>query len=251
MDRSFFGWPFTVDDDPFWSIHSAPTLTRKRPSNYFHPHPFDWDPFFGQHLQRRRKQRPVNRSTASSERHTPKLLPRDTHHPSPSIDAMDGHFTRRTEQEADHHEHSSSEYTEALTSSDQPQVPSVNEEISAFKQLPFHDYNEDSSDEDSLSSVTDEAETCDDLEEAEIENRLSAIAQVHQKAEQMREKVESFIGEKGSKDYLFIDETLLALIIELDKVDTLGRSVIRQARKTAVLHIQDLQNELEIKATSL
>ena len=56
-----------------------------------------------------------------------------------------------------------------------------------------------------------------------------------QKAEQLQEQVNSFAGEKRGKEFLFLDESLLGLLLELDKVETMGCTDIRLARKTALI----------------
>ena len=88
------------------------------------------------------------------------------------------------------------------------------------------------------------------LSKAEIENCLAAVEGVRQRAEQLRERTETFTGVRGSKEYLFVDETLLALLLELDRVDAMGCAVIRQARRSAVLMVQELQSTLESRAAN-
>ena len=82
----------------------------------------------------------------------------------------------------------------------------------------------------------------------EIEQRLEIILHIRARAEQVRQRVNSFVGQRGSKEFLFLDENLLGLLLELDKVETMGCTDIRQARRTAVLMIQELQSMLESRA---
>ena len=84
----------------------------------------------------------------------------------------------------------------------------------------------------------------------DVEDRLAAVEGVKQKAEQLKEQVNSFAGQKGTKEFLFLDESLLSLLLELDKVETMGCTDIRQARKTTVLMIQELHSILESRAVN-
>jgi len=51
----------------------------------------------------------------------------------------------------------------------------------------------------------------------------------------------------GDKEFIFLDEQLTKLILDLDKVQTDGLEEIRVARKSAVQRIQFLINALESK----
>lgn len=89
------------------------------------------------------------------------------------------------------------------------------------------------------------------LSAKEIEQRLEIIQHITARAEQVRQKVNSFAGQKGSKEFLFLDETLLSLLLQLDKIETMGSTDIRQARKTTVLMIQELLRILESRAVQI
>ena len=99
------------------------------------------------------------------------------------------------------------------------------------------------------SSEDDEPMELSELSKEEIDKRLAAVERVKQQAEQLKEQVSSFTGEKGSKGFIYLDESLLGLLLELDKVETMGCTSIRKARKQTVLMIQQLHNVLESRAT--
>ena len=84
----------------------------------------------------------------------------------------------------------------------------------------------------------------------EIEQRLETVQHITARAEQVRLRVNSFVGQKRSKEFLFLDETLLSLLLELDKIETMGCTDIRQARKTTILMIQELHSTLESRAVN-
>ena len=51
----------------------------------------------------------------------------------------------------------------------------------------------------------------------------------------------------GDKEYLYLDEKLTRLILELDKVQTDGLENVKSARRSAIQRIQTLLNTLESK----
>ena len=57
----------------------------------------------------------------------------------------------------------------------------------------------------------------------------------------------SILSFPGDREFIFLDEQLTKLILELDKVQTDGLEEIRAARKSAVQRIQFLINNLESK----
>ena len=86
--------------------------------------------------------------------------------------------------------------------------------------------------------------------EDELRSRLRCIEQTQAKVEAMRPKVQSFAGRKGTKEYLFIEETLMSYILELDNIETLGSQRIRAARKAVVTTVQSLMELLESRAAT-
>lgn len=88
------------------------------------------------------------------------------------------------------------------------------------------------------------------LSKEEIESRLTVIRGIAENLERVRIRVNTFVGQKGSKEYLMLDETLMGLLLELDKIDTMGSTVVRQARKRTVVATQQLHGLLESRATN-
>ena len=62
-------------------------------------------------------------------------------------------------------------------------------------------------------------------------------------------RVVAYNGVLHSKEYIYIEESLVAILLQLDKVDANGNQEIRKARKSAVCKIQQLLTNLESKAT--
>ena len=82
-----------------------------------------------------------------------------------------------------------------------------------------------------------------------VQSRISHVEQVKSKVDCIRPKVEQFTGQKGSKECLYLEETLMSYLLELDSVETLGQMKIRTARKDVVQTIQSLLEVLETRAT--
>ena len=51
---------------------------------------------------------------------------------------------------------------------------------------------------------------------------------------ELGEKIASYNGIPGSKDYIYIEESLVAILLQLDKVETNGDMEIWKRRKSAV-----------------
>ena len=83
------------------------------------------------------------------------------------------------------------------------------------------------------------------LSKEEIESRLTVIRKITENLERASVQVNAFVGQKGSKEYLMLDDMLMGILLELDKVDTMGSTVVRQARKRTVLATQQLHDLLE------
>lgn len=98
-------------------------------------------------------------------------------------------------------------------------------------------------------SSTVEEEMTIGLTEEEIKSRLSAIQDIRNKTEAFESHVEEFKGLKGSKEYLFLDETLLSYMLQLDQIQAEGNEEIRTSRKATVVYIQDLLKKLEERTT--
>lgn len=82
-----------------------------------------------------------------------------------------------------------------------------------------------------------------------VQHQLLLVQQFRENVEQLLPQVINFSGEKKSRNYLFLDESLLSFIIQLDNIDTLGVPEVRATRKAAIVRIQELQHMLESNAT--
>ena len=77
---------------------------------------------------------------------------------------------------------------------------------------------------------------------------VKRIEEIMEKSVELEKKVTAYTGVLGSKDYIYIEESLVAILLQLDKVETNGNMEIRKARKSAVCRIQQMLTELESKA---
>lgn len=77
---------------------------------------------------------------------------------------------------------------------------------------------------------------------------IKQIGEIMQKSIDLEQKVLSYNGTVGTKDYIFLEESLMTILLLLDKVETHGNSEIRKVRKSAVCKIQQLLALLENKA---
>jgi len=73
------------------------------------------------------------------------------------------------------------------------------------------------------------------------------INEIAQKSVDLEQKVLSFEGTRGSKEYILIEESLVSLLLLLDKIETNGNMEIRKARKSTIWRIQQLLSNLEDK----
>lgn len=110
--------------------------------------------------------------------------------------------------------------------------------------------NNEDKDELSTQSIDDgdssevEDKTFHVLSEDEIKSKLQEIEKIRQEVDKLKDRILNFKGVKGSKEYLYLDETLLSFLIKLDNVT--GRNeTVRCARKSAIVLIQDLLQKLE------
>ena len=86
--------------------------------------------------------------------------------------------------------------------------------------------------------------------DADMKAQLAKITDIQHRVEDMREQVTAFEGRKGSKSYVYIEETLMAHLLALDGTQTYGLTELRAARRSVVLMIQELLQLLESRAHS-
>jgi len=79
----------------------------------------------------------------------------------------------------------------------------------------------------------------------------TAITCIHQtitEANELHSAVEQLSGvDKTSKQYRYLEEMLTRLLLRLDGVDTAGSERIRTMRKDAIVSIQAILDQLELK----
>jgi len=84
-------------------------------------------------------------------------------------------------------------------------------------------------------------------EESKPIPEIQKINKIVEKTVELENNILSFEGARKSKQYIFIEESLVSLLLLLDNIETNGNMDIRKARKSAVCHIQQLLADLEEK----
>jgi BCL2-associated athanogene 3 len=101
----------------------------------------------------------------------------------------------------------------------------------------------------SSDSTQSNALQCDDISE-DVQLKLKAIEEIEQKVKSFAVNVTNFQGSRQSKNYLYLDETLLSLMITLDGIKAEGNESIQIRRKAVIVLIQNLLQTLEQVATN-
>jgi len=77
---------------------------------------------------------------------------------------------------------------------------------------------------------------------------INCINQTIAEANELHAAVEQFAGaDKSSKQYRYLEEMLTRLLLRLDGVDSAGSDRIRTMRKDAIVSIQAILDQLELK----
>jgi len=80
------------------------------------------------------------------------------------------------------------------------------------------------------------------------ETAISCINQTITEANSLHVAVEQLSGsDRTSKQYVYLEEMLTRLLLRLDGVDTCGSERIRMMRKDAIVSIQAILDQLELK----
>ena len=79
---------------------------------------------------------------------------------------------------------------------------------------------------------------------------IRKIEEIMQKSTELEQQVLAYNGRVGTKDYIFLEESLMNILLLLDKVETHGNIEIRNTRKLAVCKIQQLLTILESRTKS-
>lgn len=86
---------------------------------------------------------------------------------------------------------------------------------------------------------------CDPPSPADI--KLARIKSIVAKTEGIEERIGEFLDPSQNKNYLYISETLMKILLDLDTVDSEGFDIVRKARKEGVRTVQALVDKLEAK----
>lgn len=76
---------------------------------------------------------------------------------------------------------------------------------------------------------------------------MELVDEVTEELKQLKERVDVFSGDSNAKEYLFLDEMLTRLLLNLDNIDTQGLEDVRAARRIMITAVQDCLNVLESK----
>jgi len=80
------------------------------------------------------------------------------------------------------------------------------------------------------------------------QSAISCINQTIAEANELHTAVEQFTGaDKSSKQFRYLEEMLTRLLLRLDGVDSAGVEGIRTMRKDAIVSIQAILDQLELK----
>ena len=77
---------------------------------------------------------------------------------------------------------------------------------------------------------------------------LAQIARLSEQAKELQNLAMSFAGVSGSKEYLFLSESLMDILLKLDLIESNGVKEVRDARRSAVVMIQEVLGLLESRA---
>ncbi|RDD40779.1 BAG domain-containing protein Samui [Trichoplax sp. H2] len=117
-----------------------------------------------------------------------------------------------------------------------------------------HEEGEDQSkttDEEMTTEIVDSNDTSSDKESAEYcTMQLEKVKSLEDTVQELALKVETFYGSKKDKEYLYIDESLTRVLLELDQVETRGIQQIRDARKLVATFVNNIIDELEFRVNS-
>ena len=134
--------------------------------------------------------------------------------------------------------------TSSTASGDKTTNLTHTQSTSATEEVP-EQHTPDAMDSQSQQPVDHEGATTDCLPP-----EINKIAEIMKKTLELQEKISAYDGVSGSKDYVYIEESLVAVLLQLDKIETNGNVDIRKARKSAVCQVQQMLTDLENKAES-
>ena len=132
--------------------------------------------------------------------------------------------------------------TSSTASGDKTTNLTHTQSTSATEEVP-EQHTPDAMDSQSQQPVDHEGATTDCLPP-----EINKIAEIMKKTLELQEKISAYDGVSGSKDYVYIEESLVAVLLQLDKIETNGNVDIRKARKSAVCQVQQMLTDLENNA---
>ena len=83
----------------------------------------------------------------------------------------------------------------------------------------------------------------------EIQQIISEIDKITVKVNDLKPSIESFSESNTSKNYRYLEETLISCMLQLDNINTNGVMSIREHRKAAIVYIEELLKKLEENST--
>lgn len=97
-----------------------------------------------------------------------------------------------------------------------------------------------------MSEPMDAALVVDELSPEQVKESADRIEAICRKVEELRERVERCKEDRGGgREKVYLEETLMGYMLQLDNVPTNGLAELRTARKSAVYNIQTLLDSLE------
>lgn len=80
------------------------------------------------------------------------------------------------------------------------------------------------------------------------QDKLSNVRVIVDKAESLIPRLHGFHGQRGSKEFLVLEELLTSALLELDSIVVGSDTAVRAARKNAIDYIYQLSHFLELQS---
>ena len=90
----------------------------------------------------------------------------------------------------------------------------------------------------------------EELKTHTVSTEVKRIEEIMKKSGEPEEKAVAYTSVLGTKEYIYIEESLVVILLQLDKVEGNSNMEIRKASKSAVCKIQQVLTELENKTKS-
>lgn len=79
--------------------------------------------------------------------------------------------------------------------------------------------------------------------------KIGKLETIMESVEEIKVKISGFQGSRKDKEYLYLDDLLTKLLIQLDGIDTEGRNEIKQMRKESINNVNKCLSLLDERAT--